>query len=376
MKKYLSVLMLGLALQVSPVFAASVEDWSGIAPANTGVYQDSNGSKIEFASDAGPKGGKALKLTGNLVSGGYMGVWHTISADLSKAGAFKFQAKSTVAGDVQMAITDAYKMQYVAKFPVTTAWSEVTVPFNTFIKDPYYTPPDAIAGHPMDLSKTNNLNFSPQMPGASVVHIGPVESSGSPSASAPAAAGNTAAAAAPAAAASSGPAISGPVQVFEFVGDDTGNGGTFQDSQGSSFKYTIKDNPKKKGSRYLVIEYDLKQGGYAGMYHRTGTSWDGQNWNGGKTISFNLYCKQPLVIGLAIKDKNNNQYVANSAMSKGGKWEKVTVNLSDFKLDPYYTPPDAIKGAPLDLGGVKNLNIQAQTVGKYTLSIDAITVNK
>lgn len=375
MKKILGVLMLGLALQVSPLFAASVEDWSGIAPANTGTYQDSNGSKIEFASDAGPKGGKALKLTGNLASGGYMGVWHTIAADLSKAGAFKFQAKSTAAGDVQMAIVDAFHVQYIAKFPVTTAWSEVTVPFNTFIKDPYYTPPDAIAGHPMDLSKTTNLNFSPQMAGASVVLIGPVESTGSPSASAAPAADNKTAAA-PAAAASSGPAITGPVVVYEFGASDSGNGGTFQDSQGSSFKYTLKENPKKKGVSYLVIDYDLKQGGYCGMYHRTGSSWDGQNWNGGKTLSFNLYCKQPLVIGLAIKDKNNNQYVANSSMSKGGNWEKITVNLADFKLDPYYTPPDAIKGAPLDLSAVKSLNIQAQTVGKYTLSIDGVTVNK
>src|SRR5579872_6845636 len=114
MKRILSLAVLCVVFQASLVFAAVVEDWTGIAPGNTGSYQDSNGSKADFVADAGPKGGqKALKITANKVANGYVGVYHTVTLDLSKSGSFKFMAKSTVAGDIQMAIVDAFNVQYV-----------------------------------------------------------------------------------------------------------------------------------------------------------------------------------------------------------------------------------------------------------------------
>ncbi len=368
MKRILSLVAV-LSLVAPAAFAAMVEDWSGIASANTGPYQDSNGSKIEFAQDAGPKGGKALKLTGNLVAGGYMGVWHTIAADLSKSGAFKFQAKSTVAGDVQVAITDAYNMQYIAKFPVTTAWTEVNLPLSSFIKDPYYTPPNAVAGHPIDWSKTNNLNFSPQMQGASVVEIGPVEGTGSPSASAASSSTSSTASTASAAAPTGTGAA---VNILDCTGLDSKAAGTFQDSQGSSFTFVVKDNPNKKGKQYLTINYDLKQGGYCGMWCRAGGSdWNGANLSGAKSIFVSVYSKDPVILGLALKDKNNNQYVASTPSTKGGKWETVSIPLDSFALDPYYTPPDAIKGAPKDFSKVSTFNIQPKTVGKEAIAVDS-----
>ncbi|HJT24169.1 MAG TPA: carbohydrate binding domain-containing protein, partial [bacterium] len=320
MKKILSLLLTAMLLQASAVFAAVVEDWSNIASSNTGAYQDSNGSKIDFAQDAGPEGGKALKLTSNLVSGGYCGVWHTISADLSKNGSLKFKAKSTVPGDVQLAIVDAFGVQYVTKASISSKdWAVVEVPLSSFAKDPYYTPPQAVLGHPMDLSKVSNLNFSPQVQGASVVEIGTVESSGTASASTSSAASTSSSTTST----SSSTASSGAaVQVLDAATVDSKAAGTFQDSQGSSFTFTTKDNPSKKGQKYLSITYDLKQGGYCGMWCRAGgADWNGANLASAKTLSLTIYSKDPLVLGIALKDKNNNQYVAETPMSKGGKWE-------------------------------------------------------
>jgi len=372
MKRIFSLMAVLLLSQASLAFAAVVEDWTGIAPGNTGTYQDSTGSKIDFVADAGPKGGqKALKLTANKAANGYCGVYHTTTLDLSKSGSFKFMAKSTVAGDIQMAIVDAFNVQYVAKFPVTTAWAEVEVPFASFIKDPYYTPPTAIAGHPMDLSKCQNLNFSPQMDGTSVVLIGPVEAAGTATASTSTAASSTAASSsAPAASsASSGPGAA----VLDCTGLDSKAAGTFQDSQGSSFTFAVKDNPNKKGKQYLTITYELKQGGYCGMWCRAGGSdWKGADLSSAKTINVTIYSKEPVVLGLALKDKGNNQYVAETPATKGNKWETVSVPLDGFKLDPYYTPPDAVKGAPKDFSKVTTFNIQPKTVGKFTVAVDGI----
>ena len=370
MKKILSWLLAAMLLPASAAFAAVIEDWSNVASSNTGAYQDTNGSKVEFAQEAGPDGGKALKITATLVQGGYCGVWHTIAADLSKSGSLKFKAKTTAPGDLQLAIVDAFGVQYVAKVSVSSKdWAVVEVPLSSFIKDPYYTPPQAVLGHPMDLSKTSNLNFSPQVQGASVVEIGPVESSGTASASTSSASTTSSTTSSTASSAPSGAAV----QVLDAATVDSKSAGTFQDSQGSSFAFVSKDNPSKKGSKYLSITYELKQGGYCGMWCRAGGSdWNGANLAGAKTLSLTIYSKDPVVLGIALKDKNNNQYVADTPMSKGGKWETVSIPMDSFHLDPYYTPPDAIKGAPKDFSKVSTFNIQPKTVGKFTVGVSAV----
>ena len=373
MKRFLSLLVAGFLLQASAAFADVIQDWTSVQAGMAGPYQDSNGSKVDFTYDAGPKGSdKALKITCNIVANGYAGVYTGGTWDMSKAASLKFMAKSTIPGDLQIAIKDAFNVQYVTKVTIPSAdWTLVTVNLSSFAKDPYYTPPDAIAGHPMDLSKVGNLNFSPQMQGASVVFIGPVETAGTASASTAASTGTTStvSAAAPAmSAVSSGTAVA----ILDCTGiTDPKNGGTFQDSQGSSFTFTAKDNPNKKGQQYLSIAYELKQGGYCGMWCRAGgADWKGANLMGLKTISLMIYSKDPVVLGLALKDNNNNQYVAETPANKGGKWETVSVSLSDFKLDPYYTPPDAKKGAPEDFSKVATFNIQPKTVGKFAVAVD------
>ena len=340
------------------VFAGVVEDWSSISSGNTGTFADSNGSKIEFETGSSPKGGEALKLTSTLVQGGYCGIWHNIDADLSKSGAVKFWAKSSVAGDVQIALKDTYNVQYTSTFKVGTSWAEVSVPFSSFVKDSTYTPPNAVLGHPMDLSKTSGMNWAPKIGGSSVVEIGKVESAG---------------AAGPAP--TPRPESKGPLVILsDFAGIDSAAAGTFQDDKGSKFAFAVKDNPNRKGKSYLTVNYELVQGGYCGMWCRAGgTDWSGANLSTAQSINLLVYSKDPVVVGLALKDKNNNQYIAEAPPSKGGKWEAVSVPLDSFQLDPYYTPPDAIKGAAKDFSKIKTFNIQPKTVGKVTFALDVIT---
>ena len=50
------------------------------------------------------------------------------------------------------------------------------IPLASFVKDPYYTPPEAQLGHPMDFSKVTGMNFGPQAYGAGDLWVGPVTS--------------------------------------------------------------------------------------------------------------------------------------------------------------------------------------------------------
>ncbi len=363
MKKLIGVWLAALMLQASAAFAAVIQDWASLGPGAAGPYNDSNGTKVDFSFEDGPKPGtKALKITSNIASGGYAGVYTNTSGDISKAANLVFMAKSSVAGDIQIAIKDAFNVQYIEKVTVAAGdWAPVTASLAAFTKDPYYTPPDAIAGHPMDFSKISNLNFSPQMTGASVVEIGPIEASGTASASAASSSSSSSSSA------SFNPG--GPsVQVLDASTIDAKSAGTFQDSQGSSFTFTAAS-----GGKYLSITYELKQGGYCGMWCRAGGSdWSGANLASAKILNIQVYSKAAVVLGIALKDKNNNQYVADSPSTKGSGWETVSIPMSSFILDPYYTPPDAVKGAPKDFSKVATFNIQPKTVGKFTIAVSKV----
>ena len=74
----------------------------------------------------------------------------------------------------------------------------------------------------------------------------------------------------------------------------------------------------------------------------------------------------------ALNDNNNNQYVADSPLTKGGGWETISVSLSSFELDPYYTPLEAIKGAPRDFSKVLTFQIQPKSVGNFTFMVESV----
>jgi hypothetical protein len=366
-----SMLGLVLALAATSAYAGSVEDWSAIAPGkDVGGFEDSNGSKCDVIQADGPSGQKSVQITATLVQGGYAGIWHNLTApaDLSKSANLKFSAKSTLPGELQLDIQDAHNVSYTVNFTIpSSAWTDISIPIASFKLNPYYQPPEAVKGSPEDLSQVSKIGFGTHIVGSAVVNIGPITTDG---------AGSPAAAAAPVAAAQPIVATGAPLVIQDFSTDDPKAGGTFADSNGSSFAYSVKTNSNKAGAKFLVINFNEVQGGYCGMFYHTGNTWDGQDWTGGKAISLMVYSKVPVAMGFAFKDKNNNQYTADAPSTKGTGWETVQIPMSSFKLDPYYTPPDGVKGAPLDLSGVKSFNLQPKTAVKATIAVDKLAVIK
>ena len=118
-------------------------------------------------------------MTSTLIRGGWCGIGSGISADLSKNIFFKFKVKTSVPGEVEMQLRDFYNVQYTTSFRVSSKdWTEVTVPFSSFNKDSFYTPPGSHLGHPMDLTWIRGINFMPRIVGDSVLEIGPIEAFG------------------------------------------------------------------------------------------------------------------------------------------------------------------------------------------------------
>lgn len=345
------IVMAAMFFSLAPMaFAGLVEGWTSVQNGtNTGAYMDSNGSKIDFAVDAGPIAGqKALKVTSNLASGGYCGIWHNLSADMSKAANLKFMAKSTPPGNIQIALKDAYNFQYIVTAQVSADWAEVSVPLSSFHKDPYYTPADAITGHLMDLSKTSGMNLAPQMPGSAVLFFGPVETYGTldtPTSSA-------------------APPVAGMVEDWTNVAGS--NTGAYQDSAGSKIDFvTVPDAKTGQKALKLVSHLVKGDGNYCGIWHNLSA-----DLSKAANLKFMAKSTIPGTLQIALLDAYNVQYIAQAQL--GTDWAYVSVPLSSFHKDPYYTPPNAVTGHAMDLSKTSGMNLAPQMVGDAVVMLGQV----
>jgi hypothetical protein len=153
-----------------------VERWLVLEQGMAGVAVDTKGSKMTMAIGEGPKGrDKALLLDYNMQPGGWVSFWHTMShLDLSRADGIRFMARADPPAAVQVSMTDANRVSYIAQFPAAMDWSEVRVPLAALVKNPNYQPPDSVQGKPADWSRATSLNFDARSDGRGKIWIGPV----------------------------------------------------------------------------------------------------------------------------------------------------------------------------------------------------------
>jgi hypothetical protein len=344
-----------LLLLSSTAFTAVMEDWNRVNPGqDTGTFMDTMGSGINFSVEDGPDGNKVIKLTSKITANGWCGIWRTIAADLSGNNSLRFKIKSSAAGEVQIALKDSYNVQYSAHFPVFSGdWTEVTVPFSTFNKDPYYTPPDAIPGHPMDLTMTKSMNLQPNIIGDSVVEIGPIEAVGTTSASA---------APTPISGASS---TSNARIIDDWFISPYQMLGTFADSMGSKSDAVLETGPD--GQKAVKLTSSLVLGGWCGIGRNIPVSDLSKN----TCFKFKIKSNVSGQVQMSLKDSFNVQYVTIFQVSPTD-WTEVTVPFSSFQKDPYYTPPGAHLGHSMDLKMTKGISFTPKMTGDSILEIGQI----
>jgi Carbohydrate binding domain (family 11) len=153
-----------------------VERWLLLEQGMAGVAVDTKGSKMTMAIGDGPKGReKALLLDYNMQPGGWVSFWHTVThLDLSKSDGIRFMARAEPASAVQVSMTDANRVSYIAQFQASTTWNEVRVPLAALVKNPNFQPPDSVQGKPVDWSRATSLNFDARSDGQGKIWIGPV----------------------------------------------------------------------------------------------------------------------------------------------------------------------------------------------------------
>lgn len=72
---------------------------------------------------------------------------------------------------------------------------------------------------------------------------------------------------------------------------------------------------------------------------------------------------------MSFLDRNRVAYTTWTEL-KGGVWQAVGIPFDEMRPNPYFQPPDAKTGAPIDVSEVKSIAFapQDRTAGRFTIS--------
>jgi hypothetical protein len=81
---------------------------------------------------------------------------------------------------------------------------------------------------------------------------------------------------------------------------------------------------------------------------------DPHDWSAGRTLAFRIKPDHAVTVSVSFLDRNHVVYTSWARL-RGGVWQSVRVAFSQIHPNPYFQPPDAKTGAPLDVSDVKGV---------------------
>lgn len=123
----------------------------------------------------------------------------------------------------------------------------------------------------------------------------------------------------------------------------------------------------------LIVDYPAPTGNPAGR----DVQCDAQaaDWSGGGAIAFRIKSAQPSRISVSFIDRNRVVYTSWTDL-KGGDWEQVRIPFDSVRPNPYFQPPDATKGSPIDVSDVRFIAFAPQDKAAGRLTIDRFALVK
>jgi hypothetical protein len=136
---------------------------------------------------------------------------------------------------------------------------------------------------------------------------------------------------------------------------------------------SLGTDPSLRDQKVLLVEYPAPTGDPAGRDVRCEA--EDQDWTIGRAISFQVKPAAPLRLSVSFLDRNSVAYTAWTDL-QGGVWQAVRIPFADIRPNPYFQPPGAKTGAPLDVGDVKWIAFAPQDRSPGRLAIGPLVVSR
>jgi hypothetical protein len=112
----------------------------------------------------------------------------------------------------------------------------------------------------------------------------------------------------------------------------------------------VGSDPGVPDAPVLLVDYAAPSGDPAARDVRCDPQT--RDWTTGSAIAFRVKPARPLKLSLSFLDRNRVVYT-HWAELEGGVWQPVRIAFADMRPNPYFQPPGAHVGAPLDVSDVK-----------------------
>ena len=124
------------------------------------------------------------------------------------------------------------------------------------------------------------------------------------------------------------------------------------------------------GATVLLVDYPAPTNDPAGRDVRCNV--EHPNWTAGKAITFQAKPDHPLRLSLSFIDRNGVVYTAWRDLLRGGEWQRVRIPIDRIQPNPYFQPPGAKTGAPIDVSEVRMIAFAPQDKMAGRLKISSL----
>ena len=134
---------------------------------------------------------------------------------------------------------------------------------------------------------------------------------------------------------------------------------------------SVGRDPMLPDQPVMFVEYPAPTGNPAARDVRCDA--EDQNWTAGRAISFQVKPANPLRLSVSFLDRNGVAHTAWTNL-QGGVWQAVRIPFAEIRPNPYFQPPGAKTGAPLDVSDVKWIAFAPQDQAPGRLAIGRFLV--
>jgi len=132
-------------------------------------------------------------------------------------------------------------------------------------------------------------------------------------------------------------------------------------------KLSLEPDAVLSGETVLSVDYPAPTGNPAGR--DVWCSAENTNWSAGKAISFQIKADHPMRLSVSFIDRNGVAYTSWVDVA-GSTWQSVRIAFDAIRPNPYFQPPGAKTGAPIDVSEVARVGFGPQdtSAGRFTIS--------
>lgn len=135
----------------------------------------------------------------------------------------------------------------------------------------------------------------------------------------------------------------------------------------SEVRLSVGRDPALPDEAVLLVEYPAPTGNPAGR-----DVWcdaETQDWTPARAISFRVKPDHATRLSVSFLDRNRVAYTSWTDL-QGGEWQAVRISFDEIRPNPYFQPPGAKTGAPIDVSEVMRIGFapQDQAAGRLAIS--------